>query len=255
MCNEKIRLGVNIDHVATIRNARGGVHPDPVKAALLAVEAGADGITAHLREDRRHISDRDIDMLMARLSVPLNLEMAATEEMVAIALNHRPASACIVPEKRQELTTEGGLDVVGGHDHLAPYVEKLRQAGISVSLFIDPDEAQIRASKAIGADKVELHTGTYVEKTGAARAAELERLRRGAALCESLDLEVHAGHGLNYDTVEDIAAICQFTEFNIGHFLIGEAIFVGLAESLQQMKRLMDRGRVRCEDKKTGGAD
>ncbi len=238
-----IRLGVNIDHVATIRNARGGLHPDPVKAALLAVKAGADGITAHLREDRRHISDQDIDRLMAELTVPLNLEMAATDEMLHIALNHKPASACIVPEKRQELTTEGGLDVSGGHDHLAHYVAKLCTAGISVSLFIDPDEDQIRASKDIGADKVELHTGSYVEKAGEARMQELDRLRRSAELCESLQMEVHAGHGLNFDTVVDISAIPQFTEFNIGHFLIGEAIFIGLKECIQKMKTLMVQGR------------
>jgi len=243
MSVQRIRLGVNIDHVATIRNARGGQHPDPVKAALLAASAGADGITAHLREDRRHISDGDIDRLMAELTVPLNLEMAATEEMLHIALRHQPASACIVPEKRQELTTEGGLDIVGGYDHLAPYVQRLRDRGISVSLFIDPDENQIAASKKIGADKVELHTGSYVDKTGKARASERDRLRRAAALCESLDMEVHAGHGLNYDTVGDIAAIPQFTEFNIGHFLIGEAIFVGLEESMRKMKDLMNIGR------------
>jgi len=243
MVNNRIRLGVNIDHVATIRNARGGLHPDPVRAAILAVDAGADGITAHLREDRRHISDRDIDRLMARLKVPLNLEMAATEEMLGIALNHSPASACIVPEKRQELTTEGGLDIVGGYNHLASFVQRLRDAEISVSLFIDPDEQQIRASKKIGADKVELHTGTYVEKTGGARAAELDRLRRAAELCESLGMEVHAGHGLNYETVSDIAAIPQFTEFNIGHFLIGEAIFSGLEDSIKRMKELMEKGR------------
>ncbi|VAV88410.1 Pyridoxine 5'-phosphate synthase [hydrothermal vent metagenome] len=246
MTDHKIRLGVNIDHVATIRNARGGIHPDPVKAALLAVQSGADGITAHLREDRRHIFDRDIDRLMAELTVPLNLEMAATEEMLGIALNHKPASACIVPEKREELTTEGGLDVVGAYEHLVSFVQRLRDAKISVSLFIDPDEDQIRASKKIGADKVELHTGTYVDKTGAERGAELDRLRRGAALCESLNMEVHAGHGLNYDTVADIAAVPQFTEFNIGHFLVGEAIFIGLKESLRQMRRYMDEGRARC---------
>ena len=246
MAINQIRLGVNIDHVATIRNARGGLHPDPVKAALLAVAAGADGITAHLREDRRHISDRDIDRLMADLTVPLNLEMAATEEMLDIAPNHQPASACIVPEKREELTTEGGLDVVGGHEHLSSFVQRLREAGISVSLFIDPDEAQIRASKEIGADKVELHTGSYVEKSGAARAAELDRLRRGAELCESLGMEVHAGHGLTYDTVIPMAAIPQFTEFNIGHFLIGEAIFTGLEDSIQKMKGLMEQGRASC---------
>ncbi|VAX08443.1 Pyridoxine 5'-phosphate synthase [hydrothermal vent metagenome] len=243
MTMRKIRLGVNIDHVATIRNARGGIHPDPVSAALLAETVGADGITAHLREDRRHISDHDIDMLMKKLSVPLNLEMAATTEMLDIALKHRPASACIVPEKRQELTTEGGLDVVRGYDDLRPFVLKLREANISVSLFIDPDEEQIRASKNIGAHKVELHTGTYVDKTGDARTAELERLRRGAALCEALDLEVHAGHGLNYETVQAIAEIPQFTELNIGHFLIGEAIFTGLAETMRKMKSLMDLGR------------
>jgi len=241
----RIRLGVNIDHVATIRNARGGLHPDPVRAALLAVDAGADGITAHLREDRRHISDRDIDRLMAELTVPLNLEMAATDEMMAIALKHKPASVCIVPEKRLELTTEGGLDVAGGHNHLMPYVQKLHAENISVSLFIDPDEQQIRISKEIGADKVELHTGTYVEKTGVERAAELDRLRRGALLCERLDLEVHAGHGLNYETVGAVAAISQFTEFNIGHFLMGEAIFIGLEASLKQMKDIMDTGRSR----------
>lgn len=244
--NSRIRLGVNIDHVATIRNARGGHHPDPVKAALLAVDAGADGITAHLREDRRHISDRDIDLLMAKLTVPLNLEMAATGEMLDIAINHKPASACIVPEKRQELTTEGGLDVIGGFDHLVEYVVKLQEAKVSVSLFIDPDEEQIRAAKKIGTDKVELHTGAYAEATGAMRVAELDRLRRGAALCERLGMEVHAGHGLNYDTIADIAAIRQFTEFNIGHFLIGEAIFTGLAGSIRQMKALMDRGRLQC---------
>lgn len=239
----RIRLGVNIDHVATIRNARGGSHPDPVKAALVAVDAGADGITAHLREDRRHISDRDIDLLMARLVVPLNLEMAATAEMLDIAINHKPASACIVPEKRQELTTEGGLDVIGGYDHLALYVDRLRGANISVSLFIDPDEDQIRAAKKIGADKVELHTGTYVDRTGTARKRELMRLRNGAALCASLDLEVHGGHGLNYETIEDIAAIPQFTEFNIGHFLVGQAIFTGLKDSIHRMRNLMDKGR------------
>ncbi|NOZ43494.1 MAG: pyridoxine 5'-phosphate synthase [Alphaproteobacteria bacterium] len=248
MTSDKIRLGVNIDHVATIRNARGGCHPDPVKAALVAVEAGANGITAHLREDRRHISDRDIDLLMARLSVPLNLEMAATAEMRDIALDHKPASACIVPEKRQELTTEGGLDVAGGYDHLAGYVTELRAANISVSLFIDPEEQQIRAAKKIGADKVELHTGAYADTTGRARAAELMRLKRGAELCQTLDLEVHAGHGLTYDIVEDIAAIPQFTEFNIGHFLIGEAIFTGLADSIRRMKTLMANGRDRCRN-------
>ncbi|MFC7050275.1 pyridoxine 5'-phosphate synthase [Emcibacter nanhaiensis] len=240
---DRIRLGVNIDHVATIRNARGGQHPDPVRAAVLAAKAGADGITAHLREDRRHISDNDIERLMAEISLPLNLEMAATEEMLAIALRHKPASSCLVPEKRQELTTEGGLDVAGAEDYLGPYVEKLKASGISVSLFIDPEESQIRASHRLGADKVELHTGTYVEAEGEDHQRELDRLRRGASLCEELGLEVHAGHGLNYDTVEAVARIPQFAEFNIGHFLVGEAIFVGLPESLRRMRVLMDRGR------------
>lgn len=239
----KIRLGVNIDHVATIRNARGGQHPDPVRAAVLAAHCGADGITAHLREDRRHISDRDIDRLMAEISLPLNLEMAATEEMLNIALRHKPASACIVPEKRQELTTEGGLDVVGSYDQLQPYVDRLKAAGISVSLFIDPDPEQIRVSHKIGADKIELHTGSYVEAEGEARLVQLERLRFGAALSGELDLEVHAGHGLDYETVEAVAAIPGFCEFNIGHFLVGEAIFVGLEKTLVHMRMLMDRGR------------
>ncbi|WP_321392314.1 pyridoxine 5'-phosphate synthase [Emcibacter sp.] len=240
---DRIRLGVNIDHVATIRNARGGQHPDPVRAAIMAAKAGADGITAHLREDRRHISDNDIERLMAEISLPLNLEMAATEEMLSIALRHKPASSCIVPEKRQELTTEGGLDVAGSEQMLGPYVEKLKSAGISVSLFIDPDEGQIRASHRLGANKVELHTGTYVEAEGEDHVRELDRLRQGARLCEELGLEVHAGHGLNYDTVEAVARISQFTEFNIGHFLVGEAIFVGLTESLRRMRVIMDRGR------------
>ncbi|WP_138379828.1 pyridoxine 5'-phosphate synthase [Luteithermobacter gelatinilyticus] len=248
----RIRLGVNIDHVATIRNARGGVHPDPVRAAHLAAHAGADGITAHLREDRRHISDNDIDRLMAEISLPLNLEMAATEEMLEIAVRHKPASSCLVPEKRQELTTEGGLDVIVGYEHLSAYVAALKEAGISVSLFIDPDEDQVRASKQIGADKVELHTGTYVEASGQDVRRELDRLRRAAALCEELELEVHAGHGLNYDTVMAVAAIPQFTEFNIGHFLVGEAIFVGFEESIRRMRVLMDRGRNRATP---GGAD
>jgi len=241
--SEILRLGVNIDHVATIRNARGGLHPDPLNAALLAEKAGADGITAHLREDRRHISDRDIELLMRHLTLPLNLEMAATDEMLNIALNHKPASACIVPEKRQELTTEGGLDVLGAMNELTPYVQKLKQAGISVSLFIDPDENQIKAAHKIGADKVELHTGTYVEYSGDHRLKELERLRAGAHLCRTLDLEVHAGHGLNYDTVEAVAEILPFTEFNIGHFLIGEAIFVGLETTILKMRHLMQQAR------------
>ncbi len=239
----KIRLGVNIDHVATVRNARGGVEPDPLRAALLAQEAGADGITAHLREDRRHIKDEDIARLMAHINIPLNFEMAATDEMLAIAISHKPASACIVPEKRQELTTEGGLDIIGGYDHLKPYIVALQEAGISVSLFIDADVRQIKASKEIGADKVELHTGAYVDALGEKRVNQLERLRSGAAYCASLDLEVHAGHGLNYQTVEAVAEIPEFCEFNIGHFLIGEAIFVGLDQAIAEMRRLMDKGR------------
>lgn len=239
----ELRLGVNIDHVATIRNARGGVQPDPVSAALLAEKAGANGITAHLREDRRHISDRDIEILMRDLSLPLNLEMAATDEMLSIALLHKPASVCIVPEKRKELTTEGGLDVVNSLNYLTPYVQKLQEADISVSLFIDPDEDQIRASHKIDVDKVELHAGTYVECTGKNRARELARLNAGAYLCQDLGLEVHAGHGLNYETVEDVAAILPFVEFNIGHFLVGEAIFVGLEASILKMRHLMETAR------------
>ena len=246
-----IRLGVNIDHVATVRNARGGLHPDPVRAAILAAHAGADGITAHLREDRRHISDRDIDRLMAEVNLPINLEMAATDEMLAIATAHKPASACIVPEKRMELTTEGGLDVAGSYDMLKPYVDRLRMADISVSLFIDPDLRQIEASKKIGADKVELHTGSYVQAMGENFDKELERLRTGAALCGMLNLEVHAGHGLDYDTVVRVAEIPEFTEFNIGHFLIGEAIFVGLEETISEMRRLMDLGRRLSDYSKT----
>lgn len=246
MNKNRIRLGVNIDHVATVRNARGGFHPDPVRAALLAQKAGADGITAHLREDRRHIKDSDIDRLMAEISIPLNFEMAATDEMVEIASRLKPASACIVPEKREELTTEGGLDVIGGYDHLKKYIAKLKDADVSVSLFIDPDVDQIKASKELGADKIELHTGAYVDVTGDARAKELERLRLGAKYSGEIDLEVHAGHGLNYDTVEAVARISEFTEFNIGHFLIGEAIFGGLEDALNRMRALMDQGRDNC---------
>lgn len=247
MNGHKIRLGVNIDHVATVRNARGGDNPDPVRAALLAQKAGADGITAHLREDRRHIVDGDIERLMANINIPLNFEMAATDEMVDMAVRLKPASACIVPEKREELTTEGGLDVVGGYDNLKPYIARLKQAGVSVSLFIDPDNKQIQASKDIGADKIELHTGSYVEAEGEARALELERLRQGARYSGEIDLEVHAGHGLNYDTVSEVAEIAEFTEFNIGHFLIGEAIFVGLEEAIAKMRSLMDAPRAKAE--------
>lgn len=243
MADERIRLGVNIDHVATVRNARGGFHPDPIRAALLAETAGADGITAHLREDRRHIVDEDIERLMSNITIPLNFEMAATDEMVKIASRLKPASACIVPEKREELTTEGGLDVVGGYDHLKECIGKLKEAGVSISLFIDPDVKQIQASKDLGADKVELHTGSYVDAEGQEQLNELERLRVAAKFCGEIGLEVHAGHGLNYDTVIAVAKIPEFTEFNIGHFLMGEAIFVGLEETILKMRSLMDKGR------------
>lgn len=243
MVENKIRLGVNIDHVATVRNARGGIYPDPVKAALLAQKAGADGVTAHLREDRRHIKDHDIERLMAELSIPLNFEMAATEEMLKIATRLRPASSCIVPEKREELTTEGGLDVVSNYNYLKGYVSKLNSAGVSVSLFIDPDVEQIKASKELGVDKVELHTGSYVDAEGSLKDVELERLSVGARFCNNVGLEVHAGHGLNYETVIAVARIPEFTEFNIGHFLMGEAIFVGLEKAILDMRILMDKGR------------
>lgn len=237
------RLGVNIDHVATIRNARGGAHPDPVKAALLAVEAGADGITAHLREDRRHISDDDIARLVAQVRRPLNLEMAATDEMVEIAVRHRPHAACIVPERRQERTTEGGLDAAGQFDHLKPIVARLKDAGIRVSLFIEPDEHQIEAAAKLGAPVIELHTGRYCHLTGAEEQAELARIRRASEYGASLGLEIHAGHGLRTDNVGPIAAIPQVVELNIGHFLIGEAVFVGLAEAIRQMRTAMDEAR------------
>ena len=238
-----IRLGVNIDHVATVRNARGSGYPDPVRAALLAAEAGADGITAHLREDRRHITDDDIARLSSELTIPLNLEMAATDEMLAIALRHRPHAACIVPEKREERTTEGGLDAAGLHNVLAPMVAELGAARVRVSLFIEPDAAQIEAAVRLGAPVVELHTGLYAELDGEARAAELRRLADAAALAAKNGLEVHAGHGLTFDNVQPIAAIPQLRELNIGHFLVGEALFVGLAESVRQMRELMDAAR------------
>ena len=238
-----LRLGVNIDHVATIRNARGGMHPDPVKAALMAVDAGADGITAHLREDRRHIRDEDIVALMAALTVPLNLEMAATEEMLRIALRHRPHAACIVPEKREERTTEGGLDAAGQMEALQPIVTALGEAGIRVSLFIEPDAAQIDAAIRLGAPVVEFHTGRYAHLSGAARAEELRKISDAAALAAKNGIEPHAGHGLTYDNVGPIAAIPQVAELNIGHFLIGEAIFGGLAETITEMRRQMDLAR------------
>jgi len=238
-----LRLGVNIDHVATIRNARGGVHPDPLRAAVDAAAAGADGITAHLREDRRHITDADIDRLMEALTIPLNLEMAATEEMLAIALRHRPHAACIVPERREERTTEGGLDADGQFDHLAPVVDRLRDAGICVSLFIEPDARQVDAAIRLRAPVVEFHTGRYAHLDGEARATELRRIADAAALATRNGIEPHAGHGLTFDNVTPIAAIPQIAELNIGHFLIGEAIFTGLDASVTRMRALMDEAR------------
>ena len=238
-----LRLGVNIDHVATIRNARGVGYPDPVRAGLLAEAAGADGITAHLREDRRHITDDDIARLTAALTVPLNFEMAATDEMRDIALRHRPHAACIVPEKREERTTEGGLDAAGQQDRLAPLVAILRDAGIRVSLFIEPHPRQIEAALQIGAPVVELHTGLYAELSGDAQTAELRRLSDAAALAAKNGIEVHAGHGLTFDNVAPIAAIPQLAELNIGHFLIGEALFGGLDASIRHMRALMDAAR------------
>ena len=238
-----LRLGVNIDHVATVRNARGAGYPDPVRAGLLAAEAGADGITAHLREDRRHITDHDIARLSAELTIPLNLEMAATHEMLGIALRHRPHAACIVPEKREELTTEGGLDAAGQFARLQPMVAKLREAGIRVSLFIEPDAAQIDAAIRLGAPVVELHTGRYAEIDGEARTAELRRLSDAAALAAKNGIEVHAGHGLTFDNVGPVAAIPQVRELNIGHFLVGEALFVGLGDAVRRMREEMDAAR------------
>ncbi len=238
-----VRLGVNIDHVATIRNARGGDHPDPVKAAELAVAAGADGITAHLREDRRHIRDDDLVRLMAALTVPLNLEMAATEEMLAIALAHAPHAVCIVPEKRAERTTEGGLDVLGQQAGLRGFVERLTARGCRVSLFIEPDPDQIEASAAIGAAVVELHTGRYAHLSGDDAAAEVVRLAAGAERAAKCGLEVHAGHGLTFANVGPVAAIPQVAELNIGHFLIGEAVFIGLDAAIREMRPAIDAAR------------
>jgi pyridoxine 5-phosphate synthase len=238
-----LRLGVNIDHVATIRNARGGAHPDPVRAAHMAAQAGADGITVHLREDRRHITDDDLVRLADAVTLPINLEMAATDEMLAIALRAKPHAACIVPERRQERTTEGGLDVIGGDNHLKPIIRKLRDGNMRVSLFIEPDLAQIEAAARIGAQVVELHTGKYCYLSGDAQATEVQRLRHAATAAHKLGLEVHAGHGLTYDNVGAIAAIPEVKELNIGHFLIGEAVFQGLGPSIRQMRAAMDRGR------------
>ena len=239
----RLRLGVNIDHVATIRNARGGDHPDPVRAAHIAADAGADGITAHLREDRRHITDADIDRLMAEIDLPLNLEMAATEEMLAIALAHKPHAACIVPEKREERTTEGGLDAAGQHNHLAYYVDQLGAANIRVSLFIEPSEEQVAAAVRLGAPVVEFHTGRYAHLDGQERADELRRIADAATLAVANGIEPHAGHGLTFDNVAPIAAIPQLAELNIGHFLVGEAIFIGFGASVRRMRDLMDEAR------------
>jgi pyridoxine 5-phosphate synthase len=241
--SSRLRLGVNIDHVATIRNARGGPHPDPLRAAHAAAAAGADGITAHLREDRRHITDTDIDRLMAEIDLPLNLEMAATEEMLAIALAHKPHAACIVPEKREERTTEGGLDVAGQFDVLRPYVSRLTDAAIRVSLFIEPSEEQVAAAVRLGAPVVEFHTGRYARVEGGDRAVELKRIADAAALAAKNGIEPHAGHGLTFDKVIPVAAIPQIAELNIGHFLIGEAIFTGLEASVKRMRQLMDSAR------------
>jgi len=251
----RLRLGVNIDHVATIRNARGGKHPDPVRAAKLAAQAGADGITAHLREDRRHISDEDIQRLSREIDLPLNLEMAATDEMLAIALKHRPHAACIVPEKREEITTEGGIDAARQHNRLAPFISLLRDAKVRVSLFIEPDRRQIDAAKSLGAPVVELHTGAYCNAAAdgdiAKRDRLLEEIREGARYGASLGLEVHAGHGLAFDTVGDVAAIPEIRELNIGHFLVGEAIFSGLDAAIRRMRALMDEARAKADGRNT----
>ena len=239
----KLRLGVNIDHVATIRNARGGDHPDPVRAAEIVAGCGGDGITAHLREDRRHIRDDDLRRIQDATSLPLNLEMAATEEMLAIALAHRPHAACIVPEKREEVTTEGGLDAAGQHNRLAPVVDRLLEAGIRVSLFIEASERQIEAALRLNAPVVEFHTGEYAHATGEARASQLKRIAEMAALAAKNGIEPHAGHGLTYDNVQPIAAIPQLAELNIGHYLIGEAIFTGLEPAILRMRELMDAVR------------
>ena len=241
----KLRLGVNVDHVATVRQARGGDNPDPVRAAIMAAEAGADGITAHLREDRRHISDGDIERLTKALSIPLNLEMAATDEMAAIALKAKPHAACIVPEKREERTTEGGIDAAGQHNRLKPIVAALSAARIRVSMFIEPDVRQLDASKLLGAPVVELHTGAYANASGAERERLLQKIREAAAYGDSIGLEIHAGHGLSYDNVKAIAAIPQIRELNIGHFLVGEAVFIGLEASIRKMRVLMDEARSR----------
>lgn len=239
----RLRLGVNIDHVATIRNARGGDHPDPVRAAEIVARVGGDGITAHLREDRRHIRDDDLARIQAATDLPLNLEMAATDEMVEIALRHRPHAACIVPERREERTTEGGLDAAGQHNRLAPIVARLSDAGVRVSLFIAPEVRQLEAAMRLGAPVVEFHTGEYAHAGEAERPAELKRIAEMAALAAKNGIEPHAGHGLTYDNVQPIAAIPQLAELNIGHYLIGEAIFSGLESAVRRMRELMDAAR------------
>lgn len=243
----KLRLGVNIDHVATIRNARGGPHPDPVRAALAAKAAGADGITVHLREDRRHIRDEDLSRLAEAVALPINLEMACTEEMLAIALRHRPHAVCLVPERREERTTEGGLDVAGLHNLVAPFVRALNGAGVRVSLFVEPDPIQLAVAEAMGAPVVELHTGAFCEAVAHGRTDEAEahlaRLTQAAAAGAKRGLEIHAGHGLSFDSVRPVAAIPQLTELNIGHFLVGEAIFIGLDGAIRRMRALMDEAR------------
>ena len=246
----KLRLGVNIDHVATVRNARGGRHPDPVRAALLAIEAGADGITAHLREDRRHIRDEDMARLKAEISKPLNFEMAATDDMMRISLATKPHAVCLVPERRQEVTTEGGLDVVGQRNPLAPYIARLTDAGIRVSLFIAADPAQIEMAARLRAPVIEIHTGAWcdavVDGHTEKAAAEWQRIVAGVKLAKAAGLEVHAGHGLDYETAETIAALPDIMELNIGYYMIGEALFVGLAETVRSMRAAMDRGRSRA---------
>ncbi len=237
------RLGVNLDHVATLRNARGGDHPDPVRAAQIVAACGGDGITIHLREDRRHIRDEDLARIHGATGLPLNLEMAATDEMLEIALRHKPHAACIVPERREERTTEGGLDAAGQHNRLVPIVSRLRDAGIRVSLFVGPDERQIAAAIQLGVPVVELHTGDYAHAEGDARATELRKLADMAALAAKNGIEPHAGHGLTYDNVQPIAAIPQIAELNIGHYLIGEAIFCGLEPAVVRMRELMDAAR------------
>jgi len=245
-----LRLGVNVDHVATLRNARGGARPDPVRAALLAIEAGADGITAHLREDRRHIRDDDMARLKAEISKPLNFEMAATEDMLRIALATAPHAVCLVPERREELTTEGGLDVAGQHDTLRPFIARLNDAGIRVSLFIDADPRQIEMAARLKAPVIEIHTGAWcdavTEGDSAKAAAEFARITVGCRLAHAAGLEVHAGHGLDYETAESISALPEIAELNIGYFMIGEALYVGLAETVRTMRAAMDRGRTRA---------